>query len=1285
MQKQSIFKIIANTSGPVAGAGPAVSRVNLNPPQNIADAVSALSAQGMTREQIRAFLLDQLTQCLERSSQYKTEEARQFAKGLEARIDILKKEILAMITSKASIDHIYDFVLNKVVKEMGFSAGYLWDISQAGPGQKDRLPADILQRYLDDPQSIFQLTYGTFLVTAQERGRFIEDYSPEKQEKFKKLQNKLGTDEKEISKLRDQLTEYVNAPIKGYFGGWFMFIERINRFLTVKLAKELGIVDVRDEENISVSAEDAKALAKDPEILFQLLIEECQKPAPDKIKTEELKQLWTIALKQNKQRPSKEEEAIMAKFNLVLSSTPERTIDEAPYIQALTGREIKKFQDREIGLFRDFISPSKFDVLGKISANKMAKIRELNKSSVLTRVCLIGEPIVIKNEKTTGYEQDRLLTSIGMLASGATGYMIMPFIHDLLQKTILGEKDVEHVNKRRQDILDNGQGYGVRAYNGVSRFMHFVFKGENEELIDLKLNFAKEICALLHGLMQNAELAGNIEGLKKFMETTLGQSGKKAAENILRRVDAFEKPHREKSNIFFSDVAGFTNFIERMEKAGRLEQAVQILNDYFEEMERVISKYGGDIDKYIGDAIMASFPKGSSEEARRAVFAAIEMQQAIDKLNTELNQKYDLKEELTLTIRVRMGLHGGEPVIVALGAEARRAMTLIGNDVNTAARLEPINDRYGSLVTISGSIADLLDDSVVFVPTDTIIVKGQSDALKIFAVLGKKEDIAAEPQKAELVELYKTSFQFKLEGRYDEAIELFKKIISKKATVANFGIFGIAEYQLKRSKLLQEADRIFLDMSSAFHHGEYDLVLRLIDEQAGKNIELKEVLLHADEVLMLLSESEQKIAERRQIDPKKHDSFTPAMAALREGVSWMARWGEHVQQDPEKGLNHKTASILSRVAENFADSPVYTWMIQRMLKVTRELQGRFSLGSLGQIDQAIYLFLSIKTPEDSPEAMIAEYQKAIGILASAQNSLTTEADAAMVSEMINEINKALTREYQRRHYRSIQQKTAGATNIFLGLRRELQKRIDLSYPAETVKGLVKYLDGEAANYYQSIETSPRLELDSQEKLEKAIAALSKDQYPHTIETLLEFFQTRIKLRAELSKAQELNAQVEGQIERTIGSKDGAPEQKEVLRRLFRESREGLERQVQIEHQLALAAPWHDLYDATRELLDDFPDDPVGLHLLEKIKQRDPELLVTNKDVETFRIVNLFFNWINNPHRPEVAERNRQQFIEKAEPLKGQGKFIDLLLERAQSGKFLRIEHSGVTKAHSKSG
>jgi adenylate cyclase len=182
-----------------------------------------------------------------------------------------------------------------------------------------------------------------------------------------------------------------------------------------------------------------------------------------------------------------------------------------------------------------------------------------------------------------------------------------------------------------------------------------------------------------------------------------------------------------RATILFSDLEGFTRLAERMAP----QAVVSFLNEYMTAMTRVVEDGGGIVDKFIGDGIMAVFLPGDVEDnhALRAVRAGVRMQQRLGELRTGWRAA---RPELT-GIQARIGINTGEVVSGNIGSETRMDYTVVGDNVNIAARIEA-NARVGE-VHVSESTYLEVQAHVAATRLEPIIVKNRVQPVQIYSVI----------------------------------------------------------------------------------------------------------------------------------------------------------------------------------------------------------------------------------------------------------------------------------------------------------------------------------------------------------------------------------------------------------------------------------------------------------------------------------------------------------------------------------------------------------------------
>jgi adenylate cyclase len=179
--------------------------------------------------------------------------------------------------------------------------------------------------------------------------------------------------------------------------------------------------------------------------------------------------------------------------------------------------------------------------------------------------------------------------------------------------------------------------------------------------------------------------------------------------------------------IMFTDIRGFTTFSEALPPY----DVIHVLNRYFQQMGRIITRNGGYIDNYIGDGIMALFGVDDPDSAQiKAVKTGVEMLEEMEKFNVYLEALFNQKLEMGI------GVHSGEAVVGSLGAVNNKRMTAIGDSVNFASRIESANKEAQTHFLISENTYEAVKDHIAVGKDCTMNIKGKSGTYKLYEVKG---------------------------------------------------------------------------------------------------------------------------------------------------------------------------------------------------------------------------------------------------------------------------------------------------------------------------------------------------------------------------------------------------------------------------------------------------------------------------------------------------------------------------------------------------------------------
>ena len=237
---------------------------------------------------------------------------------------------------------------------------------------------------------------------------------------------------------------------------------------------------------------------------------------------------------------------------------------------------------------------------------------------------------------------------------------------------------------------------------------------------------AVQVSTMIFGYSYRFILEGkNKEKIKNAMGKYLSQDIMK---NVVQNIDDI-KLGGKKANVtvLFSDIRGFTSMSEKM----TAEEVSLILNEYFSEMEPIITKYNGVINKFIGDAVMAIFgePIQDLNHPQNAVKCAVEMLKKVE----QLREKWLLEGKPKIEIGI--GINTGEAFVGNIGSEKRLEYTVIGDTVNLASRIESYNKVYKTNLLISSSTYSHVSDIVDVIKIADVTIRGKAKKMDIYEVL----------------------------------------------------------------------------------------------------------------------------------------------------------------------------------------------------------------------------------------------------------------------------------------------------------------------------------------------------------------------------------------------------------------------------------------------------------------------------------------------------------------------------------------------------------------------
>ena len=294
---------------------------------------------------------------------------------------------------------------------------------------------------------------------------------------------------------------------------------------------------------------------------------------------------------------------------------------------------------------------------------------------------------------------DQIENAVRCIEAGAEDYLPKPF-----NPTLLRARATSSIEKKRLRDLDRVRLTQLQTEKDRTEAANRLVTEKNQILESLSSK------------------------LSKYLSPQIYQSIFKGEQNV----EISSK--RKKLTICFTDIAGFTETTDNLES----EELTNVLNHYLTEMSVIALQHGATIDKFIGDAMLLFFgdpeSKGVAEDAKACVLMAIAMQRRMRELEQEWRSRGLLRP-----FRIRMGITTGFCTVGNFGSRDRMDYTIIGNEVNLAARLQSATEP-GSIL-LSHETNALVQGLVLTEEQPPITVKGFPKPISGYKLVGTYDDL----------------------------------------------------------------------------------------------------------------------------------------------------------------------------------------------------------------------------------------------------------------------------------------------------------------------------------------------------------------------------------------------------------------------------------------------------------------------------------------------------------------------------------------------------------------
>jgi class 3 adenylate cyclase len=277
----------------------------------------------------------------------------------------------------------------------------------------------------------------------------------------------------------------------------------------------------------------------------------------------------------------------------------------------------------------------------------------------------------------------------------------------------------------------------------LSSLMVFWIAGRMSQPLEMLAQAARQVAAgdyhirlpvrgndeMTDAVSQFNVMVGELEHKKELRKVFDRYLNPKLVSDVFKNTDMKVENHRQDVTVLFADMVQFTSFSESTDT----ENVVRVLNRHFEVFHRVITYYGGHVDKYIGDALMAVFnhPVEDPLHVRHAAKAGL----AMNMVCQELGLLHTNGEPISF----RIGLNCGQAIVCNIGAAKRLEYTVIGDTVNVASRMGGLGE--GGEVVMSSATFDRLGEGFVYDSIGVRDIKGVSQSMECGVIRSEDADV----------------------------------------------------------------------------------------------------------------------------------------------------------------------------------------------------------------------------------------------------------------------------------------------------------------------------------------------------------------------------------------------------------------------------------------------------------------------------------------------------------------------------------------------------------------
>ena len=269
----------------------------------------------------------------------------------------------------------------------------------------------------------------------------------------------------------------------------------------------------------------------------------------------------------------------------------------------------------------------------------------------------------------------------------------------------------------------------------IDRTAETILKEENEKLMSLNQEAYDSLKE------KNTKLEKISNRLAKYLSP---QIYKNIFEAETEQTNGYK---RKKLTVFFSDIKGFTDLSDSLDP----DLLAELINDYLSAMTEIALKYGGTIDKFIGDAVLIFFGDPESDGLKKDASKCLSMAIAMQNKVAELDRNWREDRGITEGLKVRMGISTGYCTVGNFGSVQRVDYTVLGSTVNLASRLESICQP--NKILVAPETKTLLEKEFKFEAQEAVELKGLNTPVTPYQYLDLKKTTSPEILEGEVVDI----------------------------------------------------------------------------------------------------------------------------------------------------------------------------------------------------------------------------------------------------------------------------------------------------------------------------------------------------------------------------------------------------------------------------------------------------------------------------------------------------------------------------------------------------